>query len=233
MLNISYLSLWSTPCCSPLCSGSRGLTVYGLFNRASFPVASGCVEPMAASTQNLKGRERKRSKSGFLSAFSARPLFSSGYIILLRAQLLVSASLLRCRCHWVPVITPISPSVKTHNIFPLMLALRCFTESCWFSLTLPKLLQTISLLNSFLPTLLNVRFLCPPPSPGVCSNSWPLSQWYYPTTSFSAALLSFCFNLSQHHGLFQWIGSFHQVAKGLELQLQRQFFQWIFRVNFL
>ena len=41
------------------------------------------------------------------------------------------------------------------------------------------------------------------------------------------------FNLSQHQGLFQWVGSLHQVAKVLEFQLQHQSFQWIFRVNFL
>ena len=40
-------------------------------------------------------------------------------------------------------------------------------------------------------------------------------------------------NLSQHQGLFQWISSSHQVAKVLELQLQHQSFQWIFRVDFL
>ena len=40
-------------------------------------------------------------------------------------------------------------------------------------------------------------------------------------------------NLSQHQGLFQWIGSSHQVAKVLELQLQYQSFQWIFGTNFL
>ena len=39
-------------------------------------------------------------------------------------------------------------------------------------------------------------------------------------------------NLSQHQGLFQWAGSSHQVAR-LELQLQHQSFQWIFRVDFL
>ena len=38
-------------------------------------------------------------------------------------------------------------------------------------------------------------------------------------------------NLSQHQGLFQWVGSSHQVAKVLELQLQHQSFQWIFRVD--
>ena len=41
------------------------------------------------------------------------------------------------------------------------------------------------------------------------------------------------FNLSQHQGLFQWVGSSHQVAKVLELQLQHQSFQWIFRTDFL
>ena len=40
-------------------------------------------------------------------------------------------------------------------------------------------------------------------------------------------------NLSQHQGLFKWVRSLHQVAKVLELQLQHQFFQWIFRTNFL
>ena len=37
------------------------------------------------------------------------------------------------------------------------------------------------------------------------------------------------FNPSQHQSLFQWVSSSHQVAKVLELQLQQQSFQWIFR----
>ena len=41
------------------------------------------------------------------------------------------------------------------------------------------------------------------------------------------------FDLSQHQNLFQWVGSLHQVAKVLELQLQHQSFKWIFRVYFL
>ena len=40
-------------------------------------------------------------------------------------------------------------------------------------------------------------------------------------------------NVSQHQGLFTWVGSSHQVTKVLELQLQHQSFQWIFRVDFL
>ena len=39
-------------------------------------------------------------------------------------------------------------------------------------------------------------------------------------------------NFSQHQGLFQWVGSSHQVAKILKLKLQHQSFQWIFRVDF-
>ena len=33
------------------------------------------------------------------------------------------------------------------------------------------------------------------------------------------------FNLSQHQGLFQWVGSSHQGARALELQLQHWSFQ--------
>ena len=41
------------------------------------------------------------------------------------------------------------------------------------------------------------------------------------------------FYLSQHQGLFQWVGSSNQVAKVLELQLQHQSIQWTFRTDFL
>ena len=41
------------------------------------------------------------------------------------------------------------------------------------------------------------------------------------------------FNLSWHQGLFQQVSSSHQVAEVLELQLQHQSSQWIFRVDFL
>ena len=40
-------------------------------------------------------------------------------------------------------------------------------------------------------------------------------------------------SLSQHQGLFQWVGSSHQGAKVLELQLQYHSFQWIFRIDYL
>ena len=40
-------------------------------------------------------------------------------------------------------------------------------------------------------------------------------------------------NLFQHQGLFKWVGSSYAMAKVLELQLQHQNFQWIFRTDFL
>ena len=36
-----------------------------------------------------------------------------------------------------------------------------------------------------------------------------------------------------HQGLFQWVSSSHQVAKGLEIQLQHQSFQWTLRTDLL
>ena len=46
-------------------------------------------------------------------------------------------------------------------------------------------------------------------------------QWSHPLSCPSPAL-----NLSPHQGLCQWVSSSHQVAKGLEFQLQHQSFQW-------
>ena len=66
--------------------------------------------------------------------------------------------------------------------------------------------------------LQHARLLCPPLSPGVCSDSCPLSQWCYLTISSPSPL---AFSLSRHQGLFQWVGFLHQVAKVLELQLQQ------------
>ena len=52
-----------------------------------------------------------------------------------------------------------------------------------------------------IPWTAHTRLLCPPLSPGVCSNSCPLSQWCYPTISSSAIPFSFAFNVFQHQGL--------------------------------
>ena len=49
---------------------------------------------------------------------------------------------------------------------------------------------------------MDTRFLYPPPSPGVCSNSCPLSQWCYLTISSSVAVFSFCFQTFPASGSF-------------------------------
>ena len=73
------------------------------------------------------------------------------------------------------------------------------------------------------------RFPCPLSTAGACSNPCPSSWWCHPTIFSSVVPFSFCFNLSQHQSVFQWVSTSHQVAKVLEFQLQ-QIVQWIFRL---
>ena len=78
--------------------------------------------------------------------------------------------------------------------------------------------------------LQHTRFPCPSLSPRVCSNSSPLSQWCHPTSSSSVAPFSSClhsFPASESFPVSPFFATGNQV---LELQLQYQFLQWIFRV---
>ena len=47
------------------------------------------------------------------------------------------------------------------------------------------------------------RLPCPSPTPGACSDSWPLSQWCYPTISSSVIPFSFCLQSFPASGSFQ------------------------------
>ena len=58
------------------------------------------------------------------------------------------------------------------------------------------------------------RLPCPSQTPGVYSNSCPLSRCCHPTIS-SLSSPSPAFSLSQHQGLFQWVSSLHQVAQSI------------------
>ena len=71
---------------------------------------------------------------------------------------------------------------------------------------------------------------CSSLSPGVCSNSRPLSRWCYPTISSSVAPFSSCPQSFPASGSFPMSRLFASCAKVLELQLQHQSFQWRFRV---
>ena len=81
--------------------------------------------------------------------------------------------------------------------------------------------------------LQHARLPCPSLTPRVCSNSCPFSQWCHPTISSSVAPFSFCPQSFPASGSLPVSQLLHLVAKGLELQLQHQPFQWIFRVDFL
>ena len=70
--------------------------------------------------------------------------------------------------------------------------------------------------------LQHARLPCPSPTPRVCSNSCPLSQWCHPTISSSPAPSPPVPILSQHQGFFQWVGSLYKVAKVLRRDMESQ-----------
>ena len=102
-------------------------------------------------------------------------------------------------------------------------------SSVQFSSVIAKVVSS----SLWLHGLQHTRPPCPSSTPEVYSNSCPLSrasiQPSHPLSSPSPP----AFNLSQHQDFFKWVSSSHQVAKGLEFQLQHQSFWWIFRINFL
>ena len=74
---------------------------------------------------------------------------------------------------------------------------------------------------------------CPSPTPGVYSNSCPLSRWCHPTISSSIVPSSSCLQSFPASGSFPMSQFFASAAKVLEFQLQHQSFHWIFRTDLL
>ena len=107
---------------------------------------------------------------------------------------------------------------------------------CALLFSAPDVCLSVHFSDSVVPDFLrpcglqNTRLPRSSPMPGVYPNSCPLSRWCHPSISSSSPP---AFNLSQHQVLFQWVSSLHQVAKVVELQLQHQSFQLIFRADFL
>ena len=79
--------------------------------------------------------------------------------------------------------------------------------------------------------LQRTRFPRPSPSPAVCPSSCPLNRWCYPTISSSVLHFSYLqsFPASRYFPVSQL---FESGGKVLELQLQHQSFQRVFRVDF-
>ena len=67
--------------------------------------------------------------------------------------------------------------------------------------------------------LLHTKLLCPSLSPGVCSNSHPLSWWCHSTSHPMSPPSPLSLSFSQYQGLFQWVSSSHKAAKVLGLQI--------------
>ena len=122
-------------------------------------------------------------------------------------------------------IKPINPKGNQSWIFigrlMLKLKLQYFGQLMWKSDSLqPHGLQ-------------HTRLSCPSPTPGVYSNSCPLSRWCHPTISSSVIPFSSClqsFPASRSFLMSQFFASDGQV---LEFQLQHQSFQWTFRTDLL
>ena len=70
--------------------------------------------------------------------------------------------------------------------------------------------------------LQHARPPCPSPTPGVYSNSCPLSRWCHPTMSSSVVPFSSCPQSFPASGSFQRSQFFASVAKVLEFQPQHQ-----------
>ena len=115
--------------------------------------------------------------------------------------------------YWLLEPSPPTPTSSIYCISSVQFSHSVVSDSLW-----PHGLQ-------------HTRLPCPSPTPRAYSNSCPSRWWWQPTISSSIVPFFSCLSLSQHQGLFQWVGSSHQVAKGLELQ--HQSFQWIFKTDFL
>ena len=79
--------------------------------------------------------------------------------------------------------------------------------------------------------LQHARPPCSSTSPGICPSSCSLHQWCCPAIPSLMPPSPSALKLSQHQGLFWWAVCSHQMTKILELHLQHQSFQWIFRVD--
>ena len=115
----------------------------------------------------------------------------------------------------------------------------CFPHGLWL-FSLPVLHQfssgqSLSHVQLFATHgLQHSRLPCLSPSPRACSNSYPLSQWCDSIISSSVIPFSSCLQSFPASGSFPVSQFFTSGGQSvLELPLQRQSFQWMFRTDFL
>ena len=97
-----------------------------------------------------------------------------------------------------------------------------YKEGCAQSLDCVRFLRPYGLQHPRLPS--------PSLSPRVCSSLCPLSPVMPSNHLILCHPLLLLPSIFPSISLFQWVGCLHQLAKVLELQLQHQSFQWIFRI---
>ena len=81
--------------------------------------------------------------------------------------------------------------------------------------------------------LQHARLPCPSPTPRACSNSYPSSRWCHPAILSFFVPFSSCPQSFPASGSFPMSQFFASNGQSMELQLQHQSLQWIFRVDFL
>ena len=81
--------------------------------------------------------------------------------------------------------------------------------------------------------LQHTRPPCLSPSLGACSTACPLNRWCHPIISSSVFPFSSYFQSFPASGSFLMSQLFTSGGHSIGAQLQYQFFQWIFRIDFL
>ena len=136
---------------------------------------------------------------------------------------------------WLRVVSNWNNLQRIEDFFPLF-SVSLFLE---FEEVTIKIFQFSSVVQSC-PTLCDPMG-CSTPGLPVHHQLMELAQthvhrscwWWHPTISSSVIPFSFCLQSFPASGSFPTSSSLHQVAKVLGLQLQHQFFQWIFRTDLL
>ena len=72
----------------------------------------------------------------------------------------------------------------------------------------------------------HVKLPCPSPSPGLCLNSCPMSQWCHPTISSSVIPFSFCLQSFPASGSFPMSQFFESGGQGIGASASASVLQW-------